>query len=115
MLLQHRYYDATSEWTLDYPPFFAWFEWLLAKPAQLADPKMLSVSNLDYDSSATVTFQRLTVSATGLVLATAVLYATRHQADSPEGTALTILVLCNAGLIMVDNIHFQYNGFLMGE
>jgi hypothetical protein len=75
---------------------------------------MLSVSNLEYDSPATVLFQRLSVSVTGLVLVAAMLYATRRSKDSPAGLTAFSLAVCNAGLIMVDNIHFQYNGILLG-
>jgi alpha-1,3-glucosyltransferase len=41
---------------------------MLSQVARLADPEMLKVFNLDYDSWQTVYFQRITVIITELVL-----------------------------------------------
>jgi hypothetical protein len=93
---------------------------------------MLDVGNLGYASPATVLFQRLSVAATSLLLVAAMMRASRAEeagahahvgSDSaggggagagPVGLTAFTLVVANAGLIMVDNIHFQYNSVLLG-
>lgn len=64
----------TSEWTLDYPPLFAWFEFGLSQVARSFDANMLQVENLNYASPATVLFQRLSVIVTDMVF----MYAARE-------------------------------------
>jgi len=113
------YTEATSPWTLDYPPFFAWFEYLLSLAARYVDPAMLQIDNLDYASWRTVLFQRFTVIITDLVL----FLGCKSLAEAlPKGqggrhsraSTLTLLIMTNAGLLMVDHVHFQYNGLLTG-
>ncbi|KAL6747134.1 glycosyl transferase [Haematococcus lacustris] len=111
------YHEATSEWTLDYPPLFAWFEWGLSHIARLVDPGMLVVANLGYASPATVLFQRLSVIGTDLLLlagAAALARQLNLQQRPAAGLLLFTLIACNAGLLLVDHIHFQYNGVLTG-
>ena len=126
------YTEATSQWTLDYPPFFAYFEWLLSLPARLVDPAMLDVQNLRYDSWATIGFQRTTVIVSEITLLFAlhrqdssfaasfqcangsryVVYGNQNRLTQRHAIALSILL--SPGLLIVDHIHFQYNGFLYG-
>ncbi|CAJ2506838.1 Uu.00g080240.m01.CDS01 [Anthostomella pinea] len=110
------YYEKTSEWTLDYPPFFAHFEWILSQVAKLADPAMLRVYNLEYDSWQTTYFQRLTVIATELVLVYALqlFIESSHGATRRAAQAAAISVLLSPGLLIIDHIHFQYNGAMYG-
>ncbi|KAK8385382.1 hypothetical protein O3P69_012310 [Scylla paramamosain] len=104
--LDRWYVDQTSPWTLDYPPLFAWFEFLLAKVAQFFDAAMLDVNNLNYASPMTVLFQRLSVIVTDLVFA----YGCKVCGEEVGRVG----GMGGPGLLLVDHIHFQYNGFLFG-
>ncbi|XP_047234273.1 probable dolichyl pyrophosphate Glc1Man9GlcNAc2 alpha-1,3-glucosyltransferase isoform X1 [Girardinichthys multiradiatus] len=116
------YHENTSEWTLDYPPLFAWFEFGLSQAAQHFDRNLLQVENLNYNSPSAVLFQRLSVVFTDLVF----IYAVRECCRCVQGLKgsqdvlnrpsfiLAVLLLWNFGLLIVDHVHFQYNGFLFG-
>ncbi|KAI9809410.1 MAG: glycosyl transferase [Phylliscum demangeonii] len=127
---------TTSEWTLDYPPFFAYFEWLLSQVACWIDPASVQVSNLGHASWQTVYFQRISVILSELVLVYSLqLYASsaaaavwrgeedtkanRYVHSSPSTSkraaqAIALSILLSPGLLIIDHIHFQYNGLLYG-
>ncbi|KAG9247245.1 glycosyltransferase family 57 protein [Calycina marina] len=114
--LREWYYEKTSEWTLDYPPFFAYFEWGMSQLAKLVDPAMLRVYNLEYDSWQSIYFQRATVIATELVLVYALHLFVKSAPSALKGPshAAALSVLLSPGLLIIDHIHFQYNGFMYG-
>ncbi|XP_068718262.1 dolichyl pyrophosphate Glc1Man9GlcNAc2 alpha-1,3-glucosyltransferase-like isoform X1 [Montipora capricornis] len=117
--LSKWYYENTSEWTLDYPPLFAWFEYLLSHVASIVDPQMVVIRKLPYDSLSTVLFQRGSVVATDMLLAYAVkehcrFLARKCSVSTQSCLTLVMLIIFNFGLLIVDHIHFQYNGFLFG-
>ncbi|KAL7754244.1 glycosyl transferase [Sorochytrium milnesiophthora] len=116
--LSKWYYEDTSEWTLDYPPFFAYFEKVLSTVANLYHPQMLQILRDPYISTETVLFQRLTVVATDALLLFATIRFCRSisRKDAQRGccVAAVALLLFNPGLVLIDHIHFQYNGLLYG-
>ncbi|CAH1107172.1 unnamed protein product [Psylliodes chrysocephalus] len=109
------YFEDTSQWTLDYPPLFAWFEYILSFVAVLFDPKMLNINHLNYSSNNTVLFQRLSVIITDLIYALGVFMCCKSlQKSWGKEVVLPILLITNCGLLIVDHIHFQYNGIMYG-
>eukprot|EP00297_Palpitomonas_bilix_P000342 CAMPEP_0113900022 /NCGR_PEP_ID=MMETSP0780_2-20120614/20416_1 /TAXON_ID=652834 /ORGANISM="Palpitomonas bilix" /LENGTH=548 /DNA_ID=CAMNT_0000892375 /DNA_START=94 /DNA_END=1740 /DNA_ORIENTATION=- /assembly_acc=CAM_ASM_000599 len=114
--LRQWYFENRSEWTLDYPPCFAYFEWGLSQIATRYDARMVEVDNLNYASKETVEFQRYTVLATEGIFYFISWFVIGHFSDQNSGqrTRLFALLVFSPLITIVDSIHFQYNGFLMG-
>ncbi|KAI0091921.1 glycosyltransferase family 57 protein [Irpex rosettiformis] len=108
------YYDTTSEWTLDYPPFFAYFEKIMSIPAYFIDPKIVDLNNLNYDSWSVIAYQRTTVIITELVLTIVLQRFIRGAVDPTTQRLVSASLFLHPGFIIVDHIHFQYNGFMFG-
>ncbi|KAI0650640.1 glycosyltransferase family 57 protein [Trametes meyenii] len=108
------YYDTTSEWTLDYPPFFAYFEKLLSIPAYFVDARIVDLNNLNYGAWSVVAYQRATVILTELVLGAAVLKFVRGAENPAMQRIISASLFLHPGFLIVDHIHFQYNGFMFG-
>jgi len=105
------YFDTTSIWSLDYPPLFALFERSLVPLARLFDPEMVRVENLDYMTPFSHHFMRLSVIGTDVALLAGTWLCCYADGFDYRGGVLTLL---NGGLLLVDHIHFQFNGFLFG-
>ncbi|KAE8712497.1 putative dolichyl pyrophosphate Glc1Man9GlcNAc2 alpha-1,3-glucosyltransferase [Hibiscus syriacus] len=112
--LSQWYYDETSEWTLDYPPFFAYFERFLSIFANLIDPRIVHLHHgLNYKADSAIYFQRISVIISDLFLLYGVHISTRNLA-SLKRYLVWVFVIWSPGLLIVDHLHFQYNGFLFG-
>ncbi|KAH7920801.1 glucosyltransferase [Leucogyrophana mollusca] len=108
------YYDTTSEWTLDYPPFFAYFEKLLSIPASFVDAKIVDLNNLGYNAWSVVAYQRSTVIFTELLLGAVLLRFVRGAVDPSRQRIISASLFLHPGFLIIDHIHFQYNGFMFG-
>lgn len=134
--------NGTTVHTLDYPPLFAFFEYFLSNnfvTNYFINGDDNSIFNLDsrclallpdtdnevgYDC---VVFQRCTVILADIVFWIGAWYLShalfrktdgknKRASDglSPRGVCAFALTVCNPGLLLLDHIHFQYNGMLLG-
>lgn len=117
--LRQWYYESTNQWTLDYPPFFAYFEWVLAKlvPKVVADDGALDVVATGDYGWPTVVFQRLTVIASEIFMFYALqtfINTLPTAASKRRAYVVACLLALSPALLICDHIHFQYNGMLFG-
>jgi alpha-1,3-glucosyltransferase len=109
--IRQWYLDTSSIWTLDYPPLFAHFSYLLSLPASLFDPAITSLSFDGTHTPGTVLYIRLTAALSDLSL----FIATYRLVSNSSRSLFTVaLILWSPSLFIVDHVHFQYNGFLLG-
>lgn len=115
------YFENTSQWTLDYPPFFGWFEFGLAQLANRFDANITRLSREAVLSESVLVFQRLSVVAVDMLYALTALQSSKvvlktskivKERYSFAECFVPLLFVANVGLVMVDSIHFQYNGLL---
>ncbi|CAN9260637.1 unnamed protein product [Alternaria alternata] len=86
----------------------------MSQAAAYVDPGLLNVKDLGYDSWQTIYFQRTTVIVTELVLVYALHLYVKTSKSKVTAHAAALSVLLSPGLLIIDHIHFQYNGFLYG-
>ncbi|KAK3736385.1 hypothetical protein QZH41_017895 [Actinostola sp. cb2023] len=103
------YYENTSQWTLDYPPLFAWFEFILSQVAVYVDPRMVVISSKEYVSTRTIVFQRVSVIVADLLL----VHAAKEYCNYLHKTKKVSFPLSN-GLILALLLVFNF-GLLVGK
>lgn len=113
------YIEKTSQWTLDYPPFFAYYEWALLYlvPRFVREDGCLAIVEKGIYSLPTVFFQRLSVIVSELVLFLALQWYVKSARLNQEATRAYVVALSlvlSPGILIIDHIHFQYNGILYG-
>ncbi|AMD21232.1 HEL048Wp [Eremothecium sinecaudum] len=114
--LKEWYLESTSQWTLDYPPFFAYFEWFLSQvvPASVRADGCLDIVEVGQYGWPTILFQRSTVIISEILLFV-VLQIFINTSDVSERSVNFVVassIALSPAFFIIDHIHFQYNGFL---
>lgn len=113
------YIESTNQWTLDYPPFFAYFEWFLGlfvPPIVARDGCIALVEKGEY-GVLTIIFQRSTVIVSEFVLFLALQWfinTSTSRTERRRNFVISCSLVLSPGFFIIDHIHFQYNGFLFG-
>lgn len=113
--LSKWYTDTSSQWQLDYPPLFAYFEFVLSQIIHVLHPSAVSLSNHGYSHPTAIILFRASVLAVDFLYVPAVIhFVATLQTVRPSNSVTSLyaiaFMLLSPGLTLVDNIHFQYNG-----
>lgn len=127
------YTEHTSQWTLDYPPFFALFEYVLTlfMPEIVKKDGALDLVEQGSYGWPTIVFQRTTVIVSELVLFAGLQWyisttkavvkdkqeddgGSRDRRAKLRAFSIAGSIVLSPGLLIIDHIHFQYNGFMYG-
>lgn len=113
------YINKVSQWTLDYPPCFAYFEWVLSHlvPQFVKDDGCLDLVEQGNCGLPTIFYQRITVIVSELVLFFALQWyinTSKDLAESRRAYVIASSLALSPGLLLIDHIHFQYNGMMYG-
>lgn len=117
--LNQWYINSISQWTLDYPPCFAYFEKFLlmfVPPFVKRDGCLQLVEQGQYGIP-TILFQRATVIISELVLFGALQWyidLLKNKAEARRAYVIALSLVLLPGLLLIDHIHFQYNGMMYG-
>ncbi|ODV97569.1 hypothetical protein PACTADRAFT_88 [Pachysolen tannophilus NRRL Y-2460] len=116
--LSQWYLENTSQWTLDYPPFFAYFEWLLSQfvPNIVKEDGCLDIVDKGVYSWPTIYFQRSTVIISEILYFVALQWYVNSSSPKDKSRSFVVAssLALSPGLFIVDHIHFQYNGMMFG-
>ncbi|KAI5952783.1 ALG8 [Candida jiufengensis] len=117
--LSQWYTENTSQWTLDYPPFFAYFEWVLSQfvPTIVKNDGCLDIVSKGQYGLPTIYFQRITVIVSEIVLFLAlqwIIDTSSSYSMKRRMYVATASLALSPGLLIIDHIHFQYNGMMYG-
>lgn len=117
--LKSWYIEDTNQWTLDYPPFFAYFEWFISRfvPKSVADDGCISIISVGKYGFKTIIFQRFTVIISEILLFVSLQWFINTSSSNKEkkrNFVISASIVLSPGLFIIDHIHFQYNGFLFG-
>ena len=109
------YFYADNKWTLDYPPLFAYMEYILGKISKLFDNSITNLEKVNYNSMTCKLYMRATALLGDSILFFGLQFLSKNiNLSLNKYLTLLFSIQFYAGLVLIDNIHFQYNGILFG-
>ena len=109
------YFFSENKFTLNYPPLFAYMEYFLGKISHFFDNDITNLKKPNYASNTCKIFMRSAALIGDFFLFFSLKKLHKNlNLNLNQYFILLFSVQLNAGLVIADNINFQYNGILFG-